>query len=60
MIKGKKYKIEWIGEAFSAIEATFIKEERGFYIFTTGIDKIVCRPSIIKTEIITEKEKKDE
>lgn len=50
-VEGRMYSITWKGEDYT-IEACFLKEERGFFLFTKQEELIVCLPaSIIIKEI---------
>ena len=44
--EGVLYSIYWKGEDYS-IEAAFLKEDRGFLLFTKQGEIIVCSPSSI-------------
>ena len=44
--QGKVYRISWKGEK-GEIMATFDKKERGFYVFWSGDEKVVCSPNSI-------------
>jgi hypothetical protein len=52
LVKDKIYKVKWVGEDYSCL-GKFVKKERGFLIFSAGLELIICRPSSVS---ISEKE----